>query len=556
MSDLFLIISDVNVVYKKVFIFVHDLILRIMKKHGFKWITLVSLLFVGMACVQEKPSERSLMIVFNEDNDHYFKLDSTLMTQEALEGYIDRLATTKVTHFFMCPNGQRTSYDSQVDEPIWAGVNDDPVAHSWCINAGILYRKGIDPYAVWTKQCRKRGISPWITVRMNDGHGLSSTRKNYRNTQYWHEHPELRRVPETVCDNGWKTAQLMVYDYSKPVAYQHHLDLVRELLTRYDVDGVELDWMRNPYLLTPGKEQEQSGILTQFMRDVRAMVDSCQKERGHTLGISVRVPTTLEITDAWGFNVGQWAEEGLIDMLVPTAFYNSIDTKMPIEAWRELLSKASKPVALLPGTDYHMAAYEGAPRIEIPAAVYYGWAADLIERGVDGLYFFNMAYSNPLNPQSPLYTMLCSGFTPEQMKSVRRRHPVTYPDWRTPDDRFTCQLPCTTDQVNKFTIYTGERYADKGYVSLLIGLQKSEDIGQVMLPVTLNGIPATRQFTYAGNIEYFSSRAARFIQYIFPMDVLRQGKNEVEVGTWPTPQQIEWVELQVNPADAAEYYEI
>ena len=40
------------------------------------------------------------------------------------------------------------------------------------------------------------------------------------------------------------------------------------------------------------------------------------------------------------------------------------------------------------------------------------------------------------------------------------------------------------------------------------------------------------------------------------MDVLKEGKNEVEVGTWPTLQQIEWVELQVNPAEAPEYYDI
>ena len=504
----------------------------------------------------QKVSDSKMMIVWNEDNDHYFKLDSTLMTKKALEGYIDRIAETKVTHYFMCPNGQRTSYDSQVHEPIWRGMDEDPVRHSWCINCAILHENGIDPYEVWISRCRKKGISPWITIRMNDGHGLSSVHKNYRTTKYWLEHPELRRVPKAVCDNRWGTSQKMLFDYSKPEAYKHHLDLVRELLTRYDPDGVELDWMRNPYLLSPGKEQEQSGILTQFMRDVRQMADSCQLTRGHYIAISVRVPTRPEITDAWGFKVAQWAEEGLIDVLVPTSFYESIDTDIPVEEWRKLLETASKPVKLLPGTDHHMAAYAGSPTIELPAEVYCGWAADMISRDVDGLYFFNLAYSNPLNPESSLYDMLCGGFTQEYLQRVRRRHPVTYPDWGKPDKPIRCQLPCTTDRENKFTLHIGERLEGKGYVSLFVGLRGSGDLGRVMLPAMLNGTHAIRSFTYAGRTDYFSPRAGRYIQYIFPVDALRDNENEVKIGTCNASCQIEWVELQINPSDAPVYYDI
>ena len=64
------------------------------------------------------------VVVVNEDNDHYFKLDASLMNEESLKAYIDKMAGGKVTHFFMCPSGQRPSYGSKVWEPIWTGLDE------------------------------------------------------------------------------------------------------------------------------------------------------------------------------------------------------------------------------------------------------------------------------------------------------------------------------------------------------------------------------------------------------------------------------------------------
>ena len=68
--------------------------------------------------------EKRPVLIINEDNDHYFKQTEDLMTLEALQAYIDRMKDSHVTHFFMCPQGQRTSYDSKVHERIWDGMAD------------------------------------------------------------------------------------------------------------------------------------------------------------------------------------------------------------------------------------------------------------------------------------------------------------------------------------------------------------------------------------------------------------------------------------------------
>ena len=46
------------------------------------------------------------------------------MTREGLVRYLDDVLQGPVTHFVMCVDGRRTSYDSKTWEPIWKGVDE------------------------------------------------------------------------------------------------------------------------------------------------------------------------------------------------------------------------------------------------------------------------------------------------------------------------------------------------------------------------------------------------------------------------------------------------
>ena len=201
--------------------------------------------------------EKRPVLIINEDNDHYFKQTADLMTLDALQAYIDRMKDSHVTHFFMCPQGQRTSYDSKVHERIWDGMADgSPVNYGpgedgkrWTSNCKKLFEMGIDPYTVWIDRCREDGISPWISMRMNDVHFVN--RKNYfRNFNFWREHPELWRVPDSKLTNWTDCA----FNYAKKGAYDFYMACAVELLERYDADGFEMDWMRFCLHLTPKKK--------------------------------------------------------------------------------------------------------------------------------------------------------------------------------------------------------------------------------------------------------------------------------------------------------------
>ena len=71
---------------------------------------ILSVAILATASALSAYSDKVRVVAVNEDNDHYFKLDASLMNEASLVAYIDGLAGGKVTHFVMCPSGQRPSY--------------------------------------------------------------------------------------------------------------------------------------------------------------------------------------------------------------------------------------------------------------------------------------------------------------------------------------------------------------------------------------------------------------------------------------------------------------
>ena len=80
-------------------------------------------------------------------------------------------------------------------------------------------------------------------------------------------------------------------DYARPEVRDYYMALIQETLDRYDIDGLELDFMREPYVFSADKEREGAPILTGWLREVRQRVgDGDQHGRvlaGWVLGLVV-----------------------------------------------------------------------------------------------------------------------------------------------------------------------------------------------------------------------------------------------------------------------------
>ena len=339
-------------------------------------------------------TKSQFILAINEDNDHYFKLESALMTEEALVSYLDAIITPGfVTDFFMCPCGQRASYASKAWEPIWTGLHEPNMRGEtndiWCVNAKLLHDRGIDPYAVWIRRCREKKVRSWMSMRMNDVHG-AHIRDYFRNTTFWrtrrdlHRHPELDR---TVKCSSWED---FAFNYAHKEVRDYHFAMFKELVDRYDVDGYELDWMRFTLHLTPGRERAEAPVLTAFMRRCRSYLDKVGIRRGRRLLLSARIPTRYEAAREKGFDPEQWAREGLIDWLITTNFFDTNDFEIDVSGWKKRLAAVNPSVHVFPGASNNLRrGPDGKPPIPMSAADYARWGAAMRQRGANGFYLFN-----------------------------------------------------------------------------------------------------------------------------------------------------------------------
>lgn len=329
-------------------------------------------------------------LMLNEDNSHFFSSrQPEQMTLEGLNAFVDQYAGTTVTELFLSPNAMRASFRSSTRDAIWdEGTQTLPTRDQpgglWPHNARLLYDRGLDPYAVWIARCREKGIVSWLSMRMNDLHEVTDP-KNFMHSTFWVQHPEFRRVPDTKT-GSWTDRAL---DYGHPEVRDHAMAFVRELLERYDPDGLELDWMRFGYHFAPGKEAEGAELLTAFMREVRSLAQISAAKRGHPIRIAARVPTHPDAARGLGMDGVLWAKEGLVDVLVPSPFWTTSDFDIPMELWREQMGDAAKHVVLAAGLEFNVRGNpSGGPQPNDLESVR-GFAAASLHRGADRIYLFN-----------------------------------------------------------------------------------------------------------------------------------------------------------------------
>lgn len=348
----------------------------------------------------ESPSTGSAPLIVNEPAEHFFVACTPLesatgpdafaslwdfrfpadidLSERGVERYVDALAGSRLTHLFINVNYQRSYFPSKTIEPIWTSLDEPDSKPMWFYrDMRDAFARGLDIYAVMIRRCRERKVSPWISFRMNDIHGVAKETPADVCT-FWREHPEfhLMREDKWNWSNGFDYAQKPVRD--RMSAY------IREALERYDADGVELDFLRFPCYFRAGEGRKSAPLLTEFMREIRAICDVAAKRRRHPVKLAVRTTHELENAVASGLDAGVWSREGLIDMLVVCNMFGSIEYDYPLDAWREL---TGNKVPIIAGTDNGIRVDERRRVLDL--GEYRQWMETMGKKGADGSYFFN-----------------------------------------------------------------------------------------------------------------------------------------------------------------------
>lgn len=458
-----------------------------------------------------------------------------------IDKFADDHAALGVTDLFINVNAQRTNYDSDVWESFWDGYDPDKGSDQPFFDgagagkASIVrlisnfysyHKQGCDYPQRMIDRCRRDKVSPWISIRMNDGH-FPDLPKHPIHSKFWQAHPEW-----------WLQFGM---DYEQPEVCENMMKLIREVCGRYDVDGIELDYLRFQMYFRPGREHEGAKIMTAFVKDVRKLTNAASKRVGHPVKLAVRVPTTPWIARMYGLEAVEWAKSGLLDLVIASPFWPSINSDIPIEAWKGCLIGTGVPVAF--GLEGCMDAGFG-PRNSTPDEQR-GAMISGIDRGADAIYFFNL-FTNPYQfwPRSDYDAVIKAAASYDALAAAPRRHPITITSpWAAGEPGVANRLPYSGTN-GAFRIHIGPKPLAQRIARVELVIKENEKPVEVKVNSAECPFKELAEPTYLKTAGVSGDLPKRQV-YDIPADAVSEGYNLVEVNS-REPVTITWLEISVR----------
>jgi hypothetical protein len=268
--------------------------------------------------------------------------------------------------------------------------NFDQVADAWVWryreNTKALVSNHANPPDLAVEQGHRLGLKVAPVVRMNDPHDQYY---KYEVSAFKLENPELlighktgyvdwekgvggHPQPDSLAGQTWG-----LFDYAHQKVRDHKLAIIEEFVTRWDNDGLSLDFERSPVLFAEEGSDDNCRILTDFIRQVRDILERTARKRGRAQFLHVRVLPDLDQNWRRGMDVGTWIAEGLVDAVSPGCGYMTFSQEL--SAWIELVEDAECWV-------YPCNNHWKTPRVTR------AWAKLMYQRGAHGLHLFNWGH--------------------------------------------------------------------------------------------------------------------------------------------------------------------
>ncbi len=483
----------------------------------------------GRATMSKTDKSRG-RVIYNLDCSEFFVGTFGGVVPESIDKLVDEHAAAGVTDMFINVCSQKTNYRSDVWESYWDGYDPslgdnqpffaglDLVNRPWdttfYINTYLLYKQGCDYPQRMIDRSRSKGVAPWISIRMNDSHEPDNP-KHPLHATLWRQHPEW------WLSNGG-------YDFEQPIVRDYYMKLIKEVCSRYDVDGLELDYERFWLYFRPGREHEGAKLMDAFMKEARAVTRQAEKRLKHPVQLAVRVPTTPWIARRHGLDAVAWAQAGLVDMIIASPFWMSMCSDIPIETWKGALLGTDVKVAVSQEDGINSGG--SGRRTGTPEEVR-GIMLSGLQRGADAAYFFNL-FTGPYHewPHAVYYQLLKDSGDYNALRAAPRRHAVTITHpWSAGEPGSDKYLPYT-GTAGVFRIHIGPKPLANQKASVELGVEKPEQQPEVLVNSAV--CPWSRT---EGNRQV----------YDVPAEALNEGYNLVEVNS-QQPVTLTWVEIGVR----------
>lgn len=263
---------------------------------------------------------------------------------------------------------------------------------------GQFVLNGGDVVQTFIDRCRLRNQAAFVSFRVNDAHhkefadpkpgdkpggsiGMSVNR-------FYVDHPEYRLKPGSL-----RGADL-VQNFAVAAVREHKLALIRELCENYDIDGLELDFLRFYSYFRPEETDrgQRYAIMTGFLAEVRRLLDATVRD-GRRRWLCARVPCYLPALDVLGLDLKGMVAAGL-DMVNASAHYFTTQ-QHDLAAIRKQTAGATLYFELchtLWKGDKVTAGYDVFPYRRATCEHLHTSAHLAYARGADGISLFNFAY--------------------------------------------------------------------------------------------------------------------------------------------------------------------
>ena len=255
---------------------------------------------------------------------------------------------------------------------------------------------GTDPVRLVSEWCRTNRVEFFISLRVNDTHDQRADQTRLGppyDLSNWAFSPFKAQHPEMLLGSCTSKPPYCVWsavDFTHAAVRERFVAMCRDLCTHYDLDGLDLDFLRHMQLFKSvawggtASDGERT-LLTDVMRQIRAAAESEGRRRGRPILLSVRVPDSVPYCREVGIDLEAWLSEGLVDLVAATSYWQHHPWSYMVELCRKHGVKryASLDECRLPET-------AETPLKRMTVATYRARAMAARQAGVDGVLYFNL----------------------------------------------------------------------------------------------------------------------------------------------------------------------
>ena len=244
------------------------------------------------------------------------------MEKEEFEAAVDEIVGTPVDALmYGLADGRTMFHDTKVSEVLGDPVKKWPHlifrrAHQ---NARMMLDSGRDPLRIVCERAQAKGVAIYPTLLVNQGRrGTREEDVRSSNFRWDNLHLEIGAKGDLKDLEGSTNL-----DFKHQEVRDERFAVIDEVLQNYPVDGFELNlnYKSSEVLSSSTPEEVDQGrpLMTAWIKRVYDAV----KASGEGRELAIRVPASIETSNALGLDVREWIRQGIVDVLIGETYQHA-----------------------------------------------------------------------------------------------------------------------------------------------------------------------------------------------------------------------------------------